>query len=486
MTRREEGTTKYLLKEESYFIKRQLRRYAGAWSLWSLGVAAVIAGNFYGWNFGLAAGGFGGMLVATLVIAIAYICMCFSLAELSPALPHTGGGYSFARTAMGPLGGFITGLGESIKYILTPAVIVVGIGSYLDTIFSHSFGITLAPPIWWLITYGIFVAINLLGAEISFKFTVFITFLALLVLLLFWIGTIRYIQWENAYNIAPQLGASLFLPFGWKGIAAALPFAFWFYLAIELLPLAAEETQEPHINIPKGLLWGIATLVVVSFLTLILSSSIAPGAAGLSNSAQPLFIAFKTIFGTSINASFLSLIVVLGLIASFHTIIYAHSRNIFALSRAGYYPKWLSHTNQKSKSPYAALIAGAILGYLMALMIEFDSQLFGDLPVGATLLGMAVFGALISYIMQMLSFILLRRNQAYITRPFISPLGSFGAFVALVIFCVALITLLSIYLQGIYGCLIWFAIGLAYFFLYARRRMILSPEEEFALNNRIK
>jgi len=481
MTKRE-GATKYLLKEESYFIKRQLTRYAGAWSLWSLGVAAVIAGNFYGWNFGLAAGGFGGMLVATMLIAIAYICMCFSLAELSPALPHTGGGYSFARTAMGPWGGFITGLGESIKYILTPAVIVVGIGSYLDTIFSHSFNITLAPPIWWLITYGIFVAINLLGAEISFKFTVFITFLALLVLLLFWIGAIPHIQWENAYNITPQPGASLFLPFGWGGIGAALPFAFWFYLAIEQLPLAAEETQDPQINIPKGLLWGIATLVIASFLTLILSSTIAPGAAGLSNSAQPLFVAFETIFGANINASFLSLIVVLGLIASFHTIIYAHGRNIFALSRAGYYPKWLSHTNSKSRSPYAALIAGAILGYLMALMIEF-----GNLPVGATLLGMAVFGALISYIMQMLSFILLRRNQPYITRPFISPLGSFGAYVALTIFCVALIILLTTYLQqGVYGCIIWFAIGLAYFFLYARHRMILSPEEEFALDNRGK
>lgn len=42
---------------------------------------------------------------------------------MSPALPHTGGAYSFARSAMGRWGGFITGLAESIEYVITPCVI---------------------------------------------------------------------------------------------------------------------------------------------------------------------------------------------------------------------------------------------------------------------------------------------------------------------------------------------------------------------------
>ena len=74
-----------------------------------------------------------------LIVAVMYVGMCFSIAEMSPALPHTGGAYSFGRTAFGPWGGFITGLAESIEYVLTPAVIVVGIGGYVGTIAESVF-----------------------------------------------------------------------------------------------------------------------------------------------------------------------------------------------------------------------------------------------------------------------------------------------------------------------------------------------------------
>jgi len=77
-----------------------VRKHARVWSLWALGVGAVISGHFSGWNFGLAAGGFGGLFYAAIVIGIMYVCLCFCLAEMSPALPHTGAAYSFARSAM--------------------------------------------------------------------------------------------------------------------------------------------------------------------------------------------------------------------------------------------------------------------------------------------------------------------------------------------------------------------------------------------------
>ena len=97
------GAVTYREAGQDYFEKRTLRRHAGVWSLWALGVAAVIAGDFFCWNFGLASG-FGGLLVATLFITVMYYGLCYSIAEMSPALPHTGGAYSFARSAMGPWG----------------------------------------------------------------------------------------------------------------------------------------------------------------------------------------------------------------------------------------------------------------------------------------------------------------------------------------------------------------------------------------------
>ena len=134
----EPGGVGYTKAGSEYFDKRTLRRHARVLHLWALGVAAVISGDFFGWNFGLTAGGFGGMLIALIVMTAMYAGLCFSIAEMSPALPHTGGAYSFARTAMGPWGGYITGLAENMEYILTPATIVVGIGGYLGAIFRHA------------------------------------------------------------------------------------------------------------------------------------------------------------------------------------------------------------------------------------------------------------------------------------------------------------------------------------------------------------
>ncbi len=119
-------------------MRSGLRRHAGAFHLWALGVGAVISGDFFGWNFGLVSGGFGGLLAALAVMTVLYVCLCVSLAEMSPALPHAGGAYSFARTALGPWAGCITGLAENIEYIFTPAVIVVGVGGYLGRHLRHT------------------------------------------------------------------------------------------------------------------------------------------------------------------------------------------------------------------------------------------------------------------------------------------------------------------------------------------------------------
>ena len=167
--------TNYAKVDQSYFDNRGLKRYAGVWSLWALGVGAVISGHFSGWNLGLA-NGWGSMFVATVIIAIMYLGLCFSLAEMSPALPHTGGAYSFARTAMGRWGGFLTGLSENVEYVLTPAVIVYFISSYMSGIFGTG---TATLPLWWVGFYVVFIGLNIVGVELSFKLTLVVTLLAL-------------------------------------------------------------------------------------------------------------------------------------------------------------------------------------------------------------------------------------------------------------------------------------------------------------------
>ena len=276
------------------------------------------------------------------------------------------------------------------------------------------------------------------------------------------------------------------MPFGWAGVAASLPFAIWFYLAIEELPLAAEESHDPKRDMPRSILYGLLTLVICAFLTLFLNSGIAPGASEVGASDEPLFLGFVTIFGSGIGSKLLALIAVAGLVASFHTIIYAYGRNIYSLSRAGYFPHWLSVTHAKRKTPHIALLSGAVLGYVVALLIHFSDSMFGSVPVGAVLLNMAVFGAVIAYIMQMISFGLLRKRLPDIERPYRSRFGLPGAWVAGSIAALTLVFLFlnRDYVVGVYGCALWFAAGVVYFGVYGRKTLVFSPEEEFAVRER--
>lgn len=499
MAQQKVGTVTYQVKDRDYFEKRGLKRHARIWSLWALGVGAVISGQFSGWNLGLASGGWGGLFLAAIIISIMYLGLCFSLAELSPALPHTGGAYSFARTTMGPWGGFITGLAESIEYIMTPAVIVFFIGSYLTGIFETPASFQ---PLWWVGSYAIFVLLNYWGVELSFKVSVAVTLMALTVLVGFCISALPHADFTRwALNIGADAdgkmielpnGGGTFLPFGLTGAFAALPFAVWLFLGIEELPLAAEESHDPQKDMPKALLLGIVTLIIAAMAVMYLNATLGGtaegqmrGAFSLATAPEPLLDGFRVLYGSGV-AKLLSLFAVVGLVASFHTIIFAYGRQIYSLSRAGYYFPFMSLTHGRRKTPYMGLLTGTIVGLTILLVIWFSrGPTEGGAIIGGTLINMAVFGAMISYALQGLSFILLRVRHPDIVRPYRSPFGNFGAAVTIAI---ALWTMYyqmgdPLYRKGVYAALVWYLVGLVYFAFIGRHRLVLSPEERFALTH---
>jgi ethanolamine permease len=387
---------------------------------------------------------------------------------------------------MGPWGGFVTGLAENIEYVVTTAVVGTFAAAYARPVFAELINVDLDEMIWLLIFYVIFVGLNVIGIEATMRFSIFICFLSLAVLAFFFVISIFNFDIDNLTNIAPAAGGTSFLPFGVGGIFAALPFAIWFYLAIEELPLAAEESMDPARDVPRATMWGLWTLVVTGVLVLFLNTGVT-GAEEIRLSGEPLLDGFRVILGSETGAALLGLAALSGLIASFHTIIYAYGRNIYSLSRAGYFPKWMSVTHGTRKTPWLALVLGAVIGILLALLLRWaggQDSAFAATVSGA-LLNMAVFGAVISYTMQCVAFVLLRRNMPNINRPFKSPWGIPGAVVAGIISLVALIAtfLNEAYRPGVYGVAIWFLLAIAYFGLAGRHKLVLSPEEEFALSH---
>jgi ethanolamine permease len=297
----------YTNVSNDYFEKRGLERHAGLLALWGLGVAAVVSGDFSGWNFGIAEAGWGGLLVATILVIIMYYGMLFSIGEMAAALPHTGGAYSFARSSMGPWGGFVTGFAETIEYVATTAVIVFFSASYADSITKELFGLSMPVWAWWIILYAIFLLLNISGTALSFKFAIWVSFITLGVIALFTIMAVfsGKFSFDNLTNIAPEAGNSSFLPFGLWPIVAAMPFAMWFFLGIEELPLAAEEAHNPAKDIPKAGILGMGTLVITASLVLLLNPGIT-GAKELSESGEPLLDGFRAILPNSDVAALLA------------------------------------------------------------------------------------------------------------------------------------------------------------------------------------
>ncbi len=454
-----------LRTQKEYFAKRQLKQGAVGWLLLvGLGVAYVISGDFAGWNFGLAQGGWGGMFIATAVVGVMYLCMCLSMSEMATMLPTAGGGYSFARTAFGPFGGYLTGTAILIEYSIAPAAIACFIGAYCESLFG------VGGWIIYLVCYLVFMGIHLKGAGEALKIIFVITAIAAVALLVFIIAMIPHFNSANLFNIAvsDKAGASAFLPMGYLGIWAAVPYAIWFFLAVEGVPLAAEEAKEPTRSLPRGLIGSMLILAAFALLILFLGAG-AAGANQLKDSGAPLVDALVAVYGEHTwLAGFVNFVGLAGLIASFFSIIYAYSRQIFALSRAGYMPTSLSLTN-KNKAPYLAIIIPGVIGFALSLTGE------GDL-----LILMAVFGATISYVLMMLSHIKLRLSRPDMDRPYKTPGGILTSGIALIL---ALIAVIAGFLVD---PKVWFmAAGIyiafiVYFLVYSRHRLVQgTPEEEF-------
>ena len=480
--RKVSGVT-YNPQASDYYEKRQLKRSAGIWGLWGLAVAAVISGDFSGWNFGIAEGGFGGLLIAFGILVIMYYGLMFSIGEMSSAMPHSGGAYSFARKSMGPWGGFVTGLAETIEYVATTAVIVFFSAGYASGIASELFGFTMAPWMWYIALYVVFLVLNSLSSNISFKFSIVVSFISIAILVVFYVMVLASgkFNWDSLFNIPADgsFGSSSFLPFGIIGILYAIPFGVWLFLGIEALPLAAEESNNPTKDIPKAGVWARGTLIVTGLLVLFLNTGIL-GAEATGAAGEPLLDGFRAIVGDG-WAAVLGLFALIGLLASLQGIMFAYGRNMYSLSRAGYYPKVLSLTG-KNQTPWVALIAGAVIGFISLVVI--DSAGGAGSTAGAIVLNIAVWGAMLAYLMQMLSYVILRRKFPNLDRPYKSPWGLRGAVVAGIIAALSFVGFLlnPTFLPAIIAIIVVYLVVLVVFAVWGRHRLVLSPEEKYAVD----
>ncbi|CAH0996545.1 putative amino acid permease YhdG [Emticicia aquatica] len=428
-----------------------LKRVLGTSQLWAIAVGMVISGEYFGWNYGWAVAGTVGFLVSVLFVTVLYITFIFSYTELTASIPDAGGPFAYAFRAMGPIGGFIAGFATLVDFVLAPPAIAMALGSYTNFLNPDIPVLTTA-----IVSYFVFIAINLFGIKDSANFSLLVTTLSVIEILVFMALIFPSFKLEN-FLANSSVNAN--------GVFAGIPFAIWFFVAIEGVAMVAEEVKNPYKTIPKGYISAILTLVTLSIGIMVLSGGVGDWRL-LSEIDHPLpeTLAMALGNGNTWSKVFTSL-GLFGLIASFHGNTIGYSRQIYALARSGFLPMFLSKVNRHYQTPHWALFVGGFVGFLAIFSGKTDQIII-----------MSVLGAIVMYVISMISLFILRKNEPNLLRPYQVPFYPIFPFVALTlsVFCMVAIIYYNLFLSLIFFVSLFICVTL--FILFGMKFIKVKPK----------
>jgi ethanolamine permease len=265
---------------------------------------------------------------------------------------------------------------------------------------------------------------------------------------------------------------------GWTGVLKAIPYAIWWLVMIETVALAPEEAREPQRTIPRGLTLAQITLVVLALLTWFFAAAAGKDFVKTGEEEMsPLPFVYRDVWPNSRHLIAFSLFAIFGMIVSYNGMIYAVSRQSFSLGRAGYLPKVLGHVHRARRTPDVSIFFWSLVVAGFVIAAYFQNNAISDAVLICNLT------ALIWYVLAMICLFVLRKKDPLMPRPYKVPFYPVLP---------ALVLVMSLFAAGIY---VWYyrekpqviiltlnmyALGLLYFFAFARRNLVSAAPEELA------
>ncbi|MDR6918217.1 ethanolamine permease [Pseudomonas sp. 3296] len=426
-----------------------LKKSALGWpKIAGLGIALVVAGQFSGWNFGLMAGGWMNMLIATVLMALLCGGLALCVAELSTALPSAGGVFVYAQSAFGPFVGYLVGVACAIALTIGTGAAATFICAYTESIFGLG---------GWPVKIALFaviIGIHLRGVGEAMGLTMIAGVIAVGALLTFGVAMAPHVETANLLKMPAALtGPAVSL----GGIFACVPFAIWLFITVEQTGSAAEEAHNPGRTMPRGILAAIGTLLVTALVVLVC----APGAGGVElvgSAGDPLYAAMTStnVYG---DASWLANVVgcgaVFGLIATFFSLIYAASRQLFAMARDGLFPQWLGKTGKRG-TPFPALLLIGVIGLPMSAVDPATVMLAVVLLLNVCYL--FIFGA----------YLRIKSTQPDLPRPFRLAGGTVVAWLGLALTLMVIAACFQLDMMMLIALVVTFVLCIFNFLLRAR------------------
>ena len=393
------------MKEDTHSFQRVLGR---------TDVLTLAFGTMIGWGWVVLSGfwiheaGMIGSLIAFGIGAVVCILVGLTYAELTAALPLAGGEMVYAYRAMGQGMAWLTGWTISFAYLGVAAWEGIALATAIDYVFP-------IPKVWLLwdvagySVYGSWSAVGMIGALVLLLlnyfgarpaaiFQVMATSFLFLVGLIFLFGGISFGSLEY---ISPTVTNV-------KGIIAVLLMVPSMFVGFDVIPQSAEEMNLPLRHIAKVFIISIVMAAAWYFMIIIGISISAPPEvrdAGIVPAAD----AMAYCYGSGVFGNIMILGGICGIMTSWNGFIVGSTRVIFAMGRAKMLPPFFGRLHRKYKTP-----SGAIL-------------LVGAICIAAPLLGKnalvwfvntSAFGSVLSYFLVAISFLVLRRKEPELERPF--------------------------------------------------------------------
>ena len=446
----------------------KFERILGRWDILALAFGAMV-----GWGWVVLAGEqlrLGGTLGASLAFVaggIAVFLISLTYAELCSAMPMTGGEHVYAYRALGPLGSFVCTWAIVLGYVTVVAFEAVALPTVLDYLVpNYAVGSLWTVAGWevkltWALTGAagaVFMTwVNYRGISFSAALQKIFVFALALVGLLLIVGSFVT---GDAANTQPLVVDGFG---GWMAVLVMIPFLL---VGFDVIPQAAEEIDLSPNAIGKVLLLSV-TMAVVWYILILVAVALMLDSTALENTELAPADALAAVVGAGWGGKALVIAGLCGILTSWNAFFVGGSRAIYAMAHSGMLPAFLAKLHPTHKTPVNAIL---LIGVLSAIAPFFGrSALVWLVDAGG-------FGIVIAYGLVAVSFLVLRKREPDMPRPYRAPAGQFVGWAAAILSG----ALAILYLPGMPSALVWPAewliVGLwialgALFWTFARSRV---------------
>lgn len=342
---------------------------------------------------GIASGQAGPAAILSFLLAgsIALI-VALCTAELATAMPASGGGYYFVSRTFGPFWGMLIGIGQWLGLVFATSFYLYGFASYVLDLLKE-IGFKPGDPVI-LIGLGtalLLTFVNILGTKNVGKLQ------NTIVLILTGILTLLFI-----YGLLQALGilgsAQLptpFAPKGWSPVFGVSALIFTSYLGFVQIATVGGEIINPQRNLPRALVGSVLVVTALYLLALFVSNSVL-STARLEELGETAIVEVARSLIGNIGALVVLFAGLLATLSSANASILSSSRTIYALSKDGLVPHWVSAIHERFGTPHRALflVGLPIAGILFVGNIEVLAET-------ASLLHLIIYGLICGCVLKL-------------------------------------------------------------------------------------